>query len=134
MCGCDGGILVGILLHDILIPVLDKTEDRIISRICLSDELAAVSVYNVGLGKDKLAVGHKPLLDDILDIFNEHSLSVLGFDASDDLLDLLVRDLLTRLNLRVSLLDSQYDLASVVRNSTTVSLDNLHFPFSLCVM
>ena len=63
-------ILVGIFLLRFLIVALDKTEDLVVGRVRLADELTGVAVGNVRLCNFVSAVRHDLVFDDILHFFD----------------------------------------------------------------
>ena len=128
---CNCCVFIRIFFHNIFVSVLDQTEDRIISCVCLTNQFTAVSIYNVSLGKNKLPLCHELLFNDILNIFNQHSFSVFCFDAVYDLFDFFFRNFFAVFNFGICLLNGNDNLAAIIGYGSSVSFDYLHFSILL---
>ena len=126
LCGSNRGVLIGILLHNVLVAVLDQTENGLVGGIGLTNQFTCIAINDVGFCQDILPVLHQFLLDDILDVFHQDPLSLFVLNTLDDLLDLGVRHLLLGLHFSICLLDSNYDLATVKINDMTIPFHYLH--------
>ena len=116
LCGIDDGILVGVLLLDFLVDLLDQGKDAVVGRIGLAGELAAETVADIFLSHFIAAHLHDAGLDHILDILDVDSMRGL-LDFLGDLLrdsdDLILVELVDGLNLLVGLADRIDDLGDV---------------------
>ena len=119
-------VFVGVFLHHVLIRVADEAEDGLVRRVRLAHERAVVAVDDVRFGEGVVPLLHQLLLDDVLDVLDEHALFLFPLDVGEDGLDLCARGALFGLHLRVCLADRDGDLRAVVLDDRSVSLDDLH--------
>ena len=70
LCGIDRRILVGILLVDFLIDLIDQRQDPVVRRVGLACDLPLVTVADILLRNLIAAHLHDALLYHILDLFD----------------------------------------------------------------
>ena len=126
--GINDRVLVGILLLDFLIDLLDQGKDPVVGRIGLSGKLAAETIADIFLRNFVAPHLHDAGLDHILDILDVHRvrglLHLLG-NLLGDRDDLILIELMDRVHLFVGLADRIDDLGEIKSDLLTVSLDNI---------
>ena len=134
--GVDGGVLVGILLLDLLVVRLDQGQDLLVRRVGLAHKRAGIAVGDVVLGDLERAVGHDPVLDQILN-FLDGQRAVHGqaavFHALGDAADLHRRQPFVLRDNVIGLGHGCDDLDDIERRLRAVSLDDLHAGSSLSI-
>ena len=70
LCGVDDRILVGVLLLDLLVDVLDQRENAIVRRVRLSRQLSLVAVAHILLCHLITTHLHNAGLDHVLNVFH----------------------------------------------------------------
>ena len=128
LCGIDDRVLVGILLFDLLIDLLDQGEDAVVSRVGLAGELTAEAIADIFLRHFITAHLHDACLDHILNILNVHGMCGLLYFPGDLLRhrdDLIFVELVDRLHFFVGLADRVDDLGEIESDLLSVSLDDI---------
>ena len=134
--GIDDRILVGILLFDFLVELLDQGKDPVVGRVGLAGELAAETIADIFLCHFIAAHLHDAGLDHILDILDIYSVCRL-LDFLRDLLrncnDLILVELVDGLHLFVCLADRIDDLGEIESDLLPVSLDDIRGNCHACI-
>ena len=124
----DDRVLVGVLLLDLLIHLVDEGEDAVVRRIGLSGDLSLVAVADILLCDLISAHLHDAGLHHVLDVLDIDGVGADG-DLSCDVVchrrDLGIVHAVDLIDLHVCLTDCVDDLGNIKGNFLSVSLDDV---------
>ena len=124
--GGDHGVLVGVLLGQLLVLVAQQGQDGLVGGVGLAHQGPVIAVDDIGFGQVELVLLHQPLLHQVLDILHQHPGAFEGLDAVDHRVDAVTGQPLLGGYRCIGLLYGTDDLAPVVIDDVSVSLDDFH--------
>ncbi|MPN21248.1 hypothetical protein SDC9_168627 [bioreactor metagenome] len=130
--GIHGGVLIGILLHDLLVVALDQAENLIVGGVGRPGQGAGVAVADIALGGLIGAVAHQLRLHQLLNLLHVQRAAYFlrrRLHVQRDLVDLRLGQLGRLAADPVGLFHRRCNLYALKALFTAVSLDDFHGPF-----